>query len=338
MQSLELSAKSVGEATKTAAEKFGVSEDQIKVTVLEQVKGLFGKSSIRVRAEVIPSEVAPAAAPPVADAPVAAPEKAKKPAKGKAAKVEEVVVEEAPATPAPEPQKEEKAGVPRRLGRKSDAAPAAPAEVAPAAVVSATAVSAVAAEPAPKSRREKSAPKASAPASEKVEAEGGAEATEEEPTDGVQATQEDADRLLKVLTDIIASSNLEVSATVTQVGGRYVSMQLDGKDAAYLVGKHGEVVNALQYLVNIICGRRYNNGVRATIDANDYRKRREEALTRLANKVADQVIERGEEAVLDVLPAFERRIVHKALSVRSGIATYSEGEEPNRRVVIAPAD
>ena len=90
--------------------------------------------------------------------------------------------------------------------------------------------------------------------------------------------------------------------------------------------------------MNIICGRRYNNGVRATIDANDYRKRREEALTRLANKVADQVIERGEEAVLDVLPAFERRIVHKALSVRTGIATYSEGEEPNRRVVIAPAD
>ncbi len=331
MQSLELSAKSVGEATKTAAEKFGVSEDQVKVTVLEQVKGLFGKSSIRVRAEVIPSEAAPAATPPVAEAPVAAPEKAKKPAKGKAAKVEEVVVEEAPATPAPEPQKEEKAGVPRRLGRKSDAAPAAPAEVAPAAAV-------VAAEPAPKSRREKPAPKASAPASEKVEAEGGAEATEEEATDGVQATQEDADRLLKVLTDIIASSNLEVSATVTQVGGRYVSMQLDGKDAAYLVGKHGEVVNALQYLVNIICGRRYNNGVRAPIDANDYRKRREEALTRLANKVADQVIERGEEAVLDVLPAFERRIVHKALSVRSGIATYSEGEEPNRRVVIAPAD
>ncbi len=328
MQSLELSAKSVGEATKTAAEKFGVSEDQVKVTVLEQVKGLFGKSSIRVRAEVIPSEAAPAATPPVADAPVAAPEKAKKPAKGKAAKVEEVVVEEAPAAPAPEPQKEEKVGVPRRLGRKSDAAPAAPAEVAPVA----------AAEPAPKSRREKPAPKASAPASEKVEAEGGTEATEEEPTDGVQATQEDADRLLKVLTDIIASSNLEVSATVTQVGGRYVSMQLDGKDAAYLVGKHGEVVNALQYLVNIICGRRYNNGVRATIDANDYRKRREEALTRLANKVADQVIERGEEAVLDVLPAFERRIVHKALSVRSGIATYSEGEEPNRRVVIAPAD
>lgn len=97
-------------------------------------------------------------------------------------------------------------------------------------------------------------------------------------------------------------------------------------------------MNALQYLVNIVSGRKMQNGVRATIDANDYRRRREDALTNLANKIADQVVQRGEEAVLDALPAFERRIVHKALSVRTGIVTYSEGEEPNRRVVIAPGD
>ena len=71
---------------------------------------------------------------------------------------------------------------------------------------------------------------------------------------------------------------------------------------------------------------------------NDYRKRREDALTNLATKIAEQVLERQEEAVLDALPAFERRIVHKALSTIGGIATYSEGEEPNRRVVIAPAE
>jgi spoIIIJ-associated protein len=94
----------------------------------------------------------------------------------------------------------------------------------------------------------------------------------------------------------------------------------------------------MQYLVNIIAGRRFDNGVRATLDGNDYRRRREEALTLLATKIADQVKSRGEEAVLDALPAFERRIVHKALSTYEGISTYSEGEEPNRRVVIAPID
>lgn len=328
MQSVELSAKSVAEATKTAAEKLGVSQDQVKVTVLEQVKGLFGKSSIRVRAEVI--ESAPTPAP--------AAEKAKKPAKSKPAKAEEAPpVEVAPAPVAPVVAAPvEKVSVPRRLGRKSSASDDAAEEIA-APATAPVASAPETAEPARGGsgrRREKPAPKAAAPA--RVESEASTDGEEE--SEGVQATQEDADRLLKVITDIIASSGLEVDAKVTQVGGRYVSMQLDGKDAAFLVGKHGEVVNALQYLVNIICGRKYNNGVRATIDANDYRKRREDALTRLANKVADQVIERGEEAVLDVLPAFERRIVHKALSVRAGIATYSEGEEPNRRVVIAPAD
>jgi spoIIIJ-associated protein len=115
-------------------------------------------------------------------------------------------------------------------------------------------------------------------------------------------------------------------------------VQLDGKDVAHLVGKHGEVLNALQYLINIMAGRRFGNGVRVTLDGNDFRKRREDQLTQLAQNIADQVRKRQEEAVLDALPAFERRIVHKALSDLGGITTYSEGEEPNRRVVIAPAE
>jgi spoIIIJ-associated protein len=104
------------------------------------------------------------------------------------------------------------------------------------------------------------------------------------------------------------------------------------------VGKHGDVLNAMQYLVNIIASRRIERGVRATLDGNDYRRRREEALTTLAQRIAEQVQKRGEEAVLDALPAFERRIVHKALGEISGVTTYSEGEEPNRRVVIAPVE
>jgi len=98
------------------------------------------------------------------------------------------------------------------------------------------------------------------------------------------------------------------------------------------------VINALQYLTNIISNRKYDNGVRSTIECNDYRRRREETLTTMAVKIAHAVLERQEEAVLDALPAFERRIVHKALQTVDGISTYSEGEEPNRRVVIAPAN
>jgi spoIIIJ-associated protein len=161
---------------------------------------------------------------------------------------------------------------------------------------------------------------------------------EAEPREEVVATEEDAARLVGLLREFLEAGSLSVSAESKQIAGRYVTLELDGKDVAFLVGKHGEVLNALQYLINIIAGRKFNNGVRATLDGNNYRRRREEALTKLATNIANEVKSRGEEAVLDALPAFERRIVHKALSEFEGISTYSEGEEPNRRVVIAPAD
>jgi spoIIIJ-associated protein len=94
----------------------------------------------------------------------------------------------------------------------------------------------------------------------------------------------------------------------------------------------------MQYLMNIIAGRTLDNGVRTIIDGADYRHKREEALVKLARGIAKEVKARGEEAVLDALPAFERRIVHKTLADIEGVTTYSEGEEPNRKVVIAPAD
>lgn len=163
------------------------------------------------------------------------------------------------------------------------------------------------------------------------------QAPSEEPTLS-QATQADADQLLGALEQLLKSGDLDVKAKVAGMSGRYVNISLDGKDVSVLVGKHGEVLNALQYLVNIIGNQQFGNGIRVTLDGDDYRKRREEKLAKLAEAVATQVKERGEEAVLDALPAFERRIVHKVLSEFEGVSTYSEGEEPNRRVVIAPAD
>ncbi len=285
MQTVEITARSVEEATRAAAEKLGVEAEAVKVSVLEETKGLFGKSTVRVRAEVV--DVAPA--------PSAPPEPAPKPAR-KAAKTHKAEPVEAPvAEPAPVE------------------APAEP--------------------PAKKSGRgrAKAEPKPEAPAA----------AEEEKPQEAeseVVATQADGEQLTALVRELLTAANLQVNAKTGEIGGRYVNIHLDGKDAAFLVGKHGEVLNAMQYLVNIIAGRRFDNGVRATLDGNDYRRRREDALTQLATKIADQVKQRGEEAVLDALPAFERRIVHKALSNYEGISTYSEGEEPNRRVVIAPVD
>ena len=87
-----------------------------------------------------------------------------------------------------------------------------------------------------------------------------------------------------------------------------------------------------------MANQKYGNGIRVTLDGNAFRKNREEQLEKLAKKIAEQVLERSAEALLDPLPAFERRIIHKVLSEYPGIQTFSEGEDPNRRVVIAPAD
>jgi len=278
MQTIELTAKTVQEATKLAAEKLGTSPDAVTVTVLEEIKGLFGKSSVRVRAE----------------AAAAAPTKA--PAKSKAPPAPEPVVVEAPApVEAAAPAKR-----PSTRGKK-----AAPAEESP-----------VQADAAPAEASGDEAPQ-----------EGGAE-----------ATAADGEQLLGLLNGLLTAGDLEVNADVTAISGRYVNIRLDGKDVAYLVGKHGEVLNALQYLLNITAARKVGNGVRATLDGNDFRKRREDKLAAHAKMVADEVIKRGEEAVLDAMPAFDRRIVHKAMGEYPGVSTYSEGEEPNRRVVIAPAD
>ncbi|MCC6404741.1 MAG: KH domain-containing protein [Fimbriimonadaceae bacterium] len=164
-----------------------------------------------------------------------------------------------------------------------------------------------------------------------------AEPEPNEDSDGPEATQEIAQQYVAELEKILELADLDATVTISEVHGRYVNLDIDGQDASYLVGRKGEVLNALQYLMNVIGVHTFAGGVRVSLEADDYRKRRADVLTKLAEDIASEVLKRGEEAVLDALPAFERRIVHQALSEIEGVSTYSEGEEPDRRVVIAPA-
>lgn len=183
--------------------------------------------------------------------------------------------------------------------------------------------------PKPRPKREEKPVEAKSEAKQDEVAEG-------EPEADVVATQEDADELVGILTDLLELADLDAQAEISEMNGRYVSITLDGNDVSYLVGRRGEVINALQYLMNVMSTRKLHKGVRVVLEGNDYRKKRQDVLTKLATQIAEEVAKRGEEAVLDALPAFERRVVHKALSEFPGVVTYSEGEEPNRRVVIAP--
>lgn len=135
-----------------------------------------------------------------------------------------------------------------------------------------------------------------------------------------------------------ASTGLEISARVTSDEPEGVTIAFDGPDARYLVGRAGQVLDALQYIASLSVNRRGSNTrLRVIFDADSYRARREETLRSLAAELADQVRSTGQEAVLDPLSPMERRIVHTALAEESGIRTYSEGEEPERYVIISPA-
>lgn len=313
MNSIELTAKSVEDARKNAAAKLGVSADQVTITVLEETKGLFGKVNLRVRAEVVASEEA---APEVEAAP-----------KAKAApKVTAKKEEAAPAAEAPAPR--------RRLGAKKEAPAAAEAVAEVATEEAAPAVAKAVRGKKPVKAEATEAP--AAPAAEAIEASEGSEGAEDAVE--IVATEEDESFILSVANDLVAQSGLSAEFMASGIQGKYVNISLDGNDTKYLIGRNGEVINALQYLMNLAVKQQRPNGVRVVIDGNDYRKRREVALTALAQRIAAEVQQREEEAVLDALPAFERRVVHKALQEIPGVKTYSEGEEPNRRVVIAPAD
>lgn len=108
-----------------------------------------------------------------------------------------------------------------------------------------------------------------------------------------------------------------------------------GNDLGILIGKHGQTLDALQYLTNLTANRDAESKVRIILDVEDYRQRRTDTLTRLATRMADNVKRRGEKVVLEPMSSNERKIIHMALQNDQRIVTYSEGEEPYRKIVIA---
>jgi len=110
---------------------------------------------------------------------------------------------------------------------------------------------------------------------------------------------------------------------------------LHGDNLGVLIGKHGQTLDALQYLTNLAANHGAEERIRVVLDVENYRKRREDTLSRLAFRLADKVKRHHEKVVLEPMSAHERKIIHMALQDDARISTYSEGEEPYRKVVIA---
>ena len=113
-----------------------------------------------------------------------------------------------------------------------------------------------------------------------------------------------------------------------------VVLKLHGDDMGILIGKHGQTLDPLQYLTNLVANKNTENRVHIVIDVENYRERRAETLTRLAKRLADKVKKNGERIVLEPMNPHERKIIHTALQNDSKITTLSEGSEPYRKVVI----
>ncbi len=135
--------------------------------------------------------------------------------------------------------------------------------------------------------------------------------------------------LQRVLGEMELETHLEV---IDEDGGYRVN--ISGEGLGLIIGKRGQTLEALQYLTNIVANRYSEKRIRVVLDAEGYRKRREEVLQQLAERLASRVERSGDAIMLEPMTAHERKIIHTALQDNSMVTTRSEGEEPNRKVVI----
>lgn len=146
-----------------------------------------------------------------------------------------------------------------------------------------------------------------------------------------------SEEALLLAQDLLDAMGLDLSATIAEVDGHDVLLEVEGPDLGILIGRQGATINAFQYLINVILNRQCPAHLRIVIDGEGYRSRRERTLIRMARNAAERAKRTGREVRMEPLRSFERRIVHLALQEDPDVFTYSEGEEPYRRVLVAPS-
>jgi len=117
---------------------------------------------------------------------------------------------------------------------------------------------------------------------------------------------------------------------------RGLNIFIEGKDAGRLIGKHGQTLDAFQYLVSLMVNKGTAPFINVVLDCENYRKKRKETLENLARNMAKKAKQQRRSVVLEPMSSYERKIIHAALQGDKLVSTYSEGDEPYRNVVIAP--
>ena len=136
------------------------------------------------------------------------------------------------------------------------------------------------------------------------------------------------------LKEITKLMGVEVEIAMGQDAEGNVYGQMTGDTLGILIGRRGETLDALQYLTSLKVNRGKEGYTRVTLDTENYRARREDTLMRLANRMANRAVKTGRRVSLEPMNPYERRIIHSALQANDRVDTHSEGDEPNRHVVI----
>ncbi len=163
------------------------------------------------------------------------------------------------------------------------------------------------------------------------------EADHEDPPPAGEDEEGSAAALEDLLAEIADGLGLDVEIEVEE-GERALKGSLLGDDVGLFIGRRGQTIDAVQHLAQRIVFRDGPSPVRIVIDADGYRERRAESLRADGDEAADEAVRTGEPAELEPMPASERRVVHEHLRDRGDVDTHSEGEEPERYLVVSPLD
>ena len=315
MRSIEITGKTVKDAINAGVAQLGCNSADVDIQVLEMgtpgLFGLFGKPAkvkltVKEKAAALdlempvfsldqPSGKRKESKPKAEKKEEKKPEKKAEP-KEETVEAEEAAVEETVADEQPKPEKK------RRNRRRGDKKPAAAAEAS------------------------ESAENEEAQAAPSIVTEPFVATPEEELTEETKSARE----FLKGLTEKMGvPAEIEVSQSEEQL-----RMVLSGENMSILIGRRGETLDAIQYLTSLNVNRGREDYLRVSLGTENYRAKREEALRKLAVRMAGRCKKSGRRVALEPMNPYERRILHSALQADPDVTTHSEGEEPYRRVII----
>jgi spoIIIJ-associated protein len=156
-----------------------------------------------------------------------------------------------------------------------------------------------------------------------------------EPIGPAPDDSEAAGLVRELLGRVVFGLGIDADIEIEETSGR-VTGTVSGGDLGLLIGRHGQTIDAIQYLANAVVHRRQAESVEVVVDAEGYRERRERALCGVADRAAAEAMRTGRPVPLEPMTSVERKIVHLHLEEMEGVGTSSEGVEPNRHVIVLP--